>query len=43
MLRVKFVKLGMNVEEKETSTSSVEEKPCRFLERKNEENPKTYA
>jgi hypothetical protein len=33
----------MNVEEKETSTSSVEENPSRFPERKNEEKPKTYA
>jgi hypothetical protein len=43
MLRVKVVKLNKNVEEKETSTSSVEENPSRFPERKNEEKPKTYA
>jgi hypothetical protein len=43
MLREKVFKLNKNVEEKETSTSSVEENPSRFPERKNEENPKTYA
>jgi hypothetical protein len=43
MLRVKFVKLNTNVEEKETSTSLVEDKPSRFPKRKNEEIPKTYV
>jgi chromosome segregation ATPase len=43
-LRVKIVKLNKNIEERETSTSSVnkvEEKYSRFPERKNEE--KSYA
>jgi hypothetical protein len=43
MLREKVVKLNTNVEEKETSTSSVEENPSRFPERKNEGKPKTYV
>jgi len=42
MLRVKIVKLNTNVEERETSTSSVEEKPHRFPEINNEERPNTY-
>jgi hypothetical protein len=45
-LRVKVVKLSKNVEERESSTLSVEkveEKCCRLLERKNEDNPKSYA
>ena len=43
MLRVKVVKLNMDIEEKETSTSSVEEKPFRLTKRKNEEKPNTYV
>jgi hypothetical protein len=45
-LRVKIAKLSKNVEERETSTSSVkkvEEKYSRFPERKNEEKGKSYA
>jgi hypothetical protein len=44
-LRVKVVKLNKNVEEKETSTSTVEneEKHSRLPERKNEEKRKSYA
>jgi hypothetical protein len=45
-LRVKIFKISKNVEERETSTSSVkkfEEKHSRLLERKNEENGKSYA
>jgi chromosome segregation ATPase len=45
-LRVKIVKLNKNVEERETSTSSVkkvEEKHSRLPERKNEEKGKSYA
>jgi septal ring factor EnvC (AmiA/AmiB activator) len=44
-LRVKIVKLNKNVEETETSTSVVEneEKHSRLLEKKNEENRKSYA
>jgi hypothetical protein len=45
-LRVKIVKLNKNVEERETSTSSVEnveEKHSRLLEKKNEEKSKSYA
>jgi chromosome segregation ATPase len=45
-LRVKIVKLNKNVEERETSTSSVkevEEKSYRLPEGKNEEKPKSYA
>jgi hypothetical protein len=42
MLREKVVKISMNVEEKETSTSLVEDNPSRLPERKNEEKPKTY-
>ena len=44
-LRVKVVKLSKNVEEIETSTSIIEneEKHSRLLEKKNEENRKSYA
>jgi hypothetical protein len=45
-LRVKIVKLSKNIEETETSTSSVnnvEEKPSRLLEKKNEGKSKSYA
>jgi chromosome segregation ATPase len=43
-LRSKIVKLNMNVEETETSTSIIEneEKHYRLLEKKNEENRKSY-
>jgi hypothetical protein len=45
-LRIKIVKLSQNIEERETSISSienVEEKPSRLLEKKNEEKSKSYA
>jgi hypothetical protein len=44
-LRVKIVKLNKNVEETKTSTSVVEneEKQFTLLEKKNEENRKSYA
>jgi septal ring factor EnvC (AmiA/AmiB activator) len=44
-LRVKIVKLNKNIEETETSTSVVEneEKHSTLLEKKNEENRKSYA
>ena len=45
-LRVKFVKLNKNTEERETYTSSTkkaEEKCYRLLERKNEEKTKSYV
>ena len=44
-LRSKIIKLNKNVEEKETSTSVLEneEKHSRLLEKKNEENRKSYA
>ena len=44
-MRSKIVKLNKNVEETETSTSVIEneEKNSRFLEKKNEENRKSYA
>jgi chromosome segregation ATPase len=44
-LRSKIIKLNKNVEETETSTSVIEneEKHSRFLEKKNEENRKSYA
>jgi hypothetical protein len=45
-LRVKIIKLNKNIEERETSTSSIkkdEEKHSRLPERKNEEKRKTYA
>ena len=44
-LRVKIVKLNKNVEETKTSTSLVEneEKHSTLLEKKNEENIKSYA
>jgi hypothetical protein len=44
-LRSKIVKLNKNVEETETSTSVIEneEKHSRLLEKKNEENRKSYA
>jgi hypothetical protein len=44
-LRVKIVKLNKNVEETKTSTSVVEneEKHSTLLEKKNEENRKSYA
>ena len=44
-LRSKIVNLNMNVEETETSTSVIEneEKHSRLLEKKNEENRKSYA
>jgi hypothetical protein len=44
-LRIKIFKLSKNVEETETSTSSVEnveEKPSRLLEKKDEEMSKSY-
>jgi hypothetical protein len=44
-LRIKIIKLNNNVEEKKTSTSVIEneEKHSRLLEKKNEENRKSYA
>jgi hypothetical protein len=44
-LRSKTIKLNKNIEEKETSTSVIEngEKHSRLLENKNEENIKSYA
>jgi hypothetical protein len=44
-LRSKIVKLKKNVEETETSTSVIEneEKHSRLLEKKNEENRKSYV
>jgi hypothetical protein len=44
-LRSKIVKLNTNIEETETSTSVIEneEKHSRLLEKKNEENIKSYA
>jgi chromosome segregation ATPase len=44
-LRSKIIKLNENVEETETSTSFIEneEKNSRLLEKKNEENRKSYA
>jgi chromosome segregation ATPase len=44
-LRSKIVKINKNVEETSTSTSVIEneEKHSRFLEKKNEENRKSYA
>jgi hypothetical protein len=44
-LRSKIVKLNKNIEETETSTSFIEnkEKHSRLLEKKNEENRKSYA
>jgi hypothetical protein len=44
-LRSKIIKLNKNVEETETSTSVIEneEKHSRLLEKKNEENRKSYA
>jgi hypothetical protein len=44
-LRSKIVKLNKNVEETKKSTSVIEneEKHSRFLEKKNEENIKSYA
>jgi hypothetical protein len=44
-LRSKIIKLNKNVEETETSTSVIEneEKHSRFLEKKNEENRKSYV
>jgi hypothetical protein len=44
-LRSKIVKLNKNVEEKKTSTSVIEneDKHSRFLEKKNEENIKSYS
>jgi hypothetical protein len=45
-LRVKIIKLNKNIEERETSTSSInifEENQSRFPERKNEEKRKSYA
>jgi hypothetical protein len=44
--RVKIIKLRKNIEERETSTSSVkklEENHYRLLERKNEERIKSYV
>jgi hypothetical protein len=43
-LRSKIVKLNKNIEEKKTSTSVIEneEKHSRLLEKKNEENRKSY-
>jgi hypothetical protein len=43
-LRSKIVKLNKNVEETETSTSVIEneEKHCSLIEKKNEENIKSY-
>jgi hypothetical protein len=43
MLRVKVFKLNRNFEEKETSTSLVEEKSSRLLEINNEENLNAYV
>jgi hypothetical protein len=44
-LRVKVIKLNKNIEETETSTSTIEnkEKHSRLLEKKNEEKRKSYA
>jgi hypothetical protein len=44
-LRSKIFKLNKNIEETETSTSVIEneEKHSRLLEKKNEENGKSYA
>jgi hypothetical protein len=44
-LRSKIVKLKKNIEETETSTSDIEneEKHSRLLEKKNEENRKSYT
>jgi ABC-type molybdate transport system ATPase subunit len=44
-LRNKIVKFKKNIEETETSTSIIEneEKHSRLLEKKNEENRKSYA
>jgi septal ring factor EnvC (AmiA/AmiB activator) len=44
-LRSKIFKLNKNIEETETSTSIIEneEKHSRLLEKKNEENRKSYA
>jgi len=45
-LRFKVIKLNTNIEERKTSTSSieyVEVNPSRSLEKKNEENSKSYA
>jgi hypothetical protein len=44
-LRSKIIKLNKNVEEMKTSTSVIdnEEKHSRLLEKKNEENRKSYA
>jgi chromosome segregation ATPase len=44
-LRRKSIKINKNVEETETSTSIIEnkEKHSRLLEKKNEENKKSYA
>jgi hypothetical protein len=45
-LRFKVFKINMNVEDRETSTSSIEnieENPSRLLEKKNEEKSKSYA
>jgi len=45
-MRVKISKLNKNVEERETSTSSVnkfEDKHSRLPERKNEEKDKSYT
>jgi septal ring factor EnvC (AmiA/AmiB activator) len=44
-LRSKIVKLNKNIEETKTSTSVIdnEEKHSRLLEKKNEENRKSYA
>jgi hypothetical protein len=45
ILRSKIIKLNKNIEETETSTSVIEneEKHLRLLEKKNEENRKSYA
>jgi hypothetical protein len=44
-LRSKIVSLNKNIEETETFTSVIEneEKPSRLLEKKNEENRKSYG
>jgi hypothetical protein len=44
-LRSKIIKINKNVEETETSTSVIENegKHSRLLEKKNEENRKSYA
>jgi hypothetical protein len=44
-LRSKIVKINKSVEETETSTSFIEneEKHSRLIEKKNEENTKSYA